>query len=228
MDDGSAPPLFQVPDWGIPREALHFSYFTPDTRRSVYQQLHAYDECWRLHRHSHTWIANLDADEYLEMTSTTRNETLVSFLQEFEDDDEVGAVGVNWITHTSSGHLTRPPSTRKGFTTCIEDDDAGHNRHIKSIVRTDRYRRSYNAHHVDLASGTITVGEHGDECDGPFRTPITRDRIALHHYALGSWEQFQEKLSRGNGMGDPKGQWFWDDVESLPSYTCDSMAKYEP
>ena len=47
--------------------------------------------------------------------------------------------------------------------------------------------------------------EHGDVIeDGAVRIPITRDRIAIHNYALKSRDEFEKKM-RSNAMGQAKG-----------------------
>jgi hypothetical protein len=61
------------------------------------------------------------------------------------------------------------------------------------------------------------------------RNPITRDRIALHHYAVKSREEYEEKMHRGNGEDVPKGELFWVMVEEVaPHVDCPEMAKYDP
>ncbi|KAJ3014239.1 hypothetical protein HKX48_005280 [Thoreauomyces humboldtii] len=242
MDDGSVPPLADNPDWGIPRDSIVFHHLTSKTRRSPDQRHNAYDRCARLYGSLHTWMAMLDADEYLEMTGggstiggRKEKETLSSFLQDFEGSPDVGAVAVNQVIHTSSRLVTRPVSTRRSFTTCIQDQDddhhgGGHNARTRRIVRTDRYVKAVgpSGTFVQLRNDSVTVGEDWDEVEGTTRSPVTRGRIAVHHYAVGSWQQFQDKVRRGNGLGGRTGQWFWDDVENLPSRRCDEMAKYEP
>ncbi len=68
----------------------------------------------------HTWMGFLDPDEFLEMTG---GETLSDFLHGWARNDTVGAVGVNWLVHSSAGLLTRPvDGPRKAFNRCISDD----------------------------------------------------------------------------------------------------------
>ncbi|KAJ3181983.1 hypothetical protein HDU87_000321 [Geranomyces variabilis] len=227
MDDGTMPPLSDTPGWGIPRTAITFDYFTPQTRAKEFQQLHAYNECARKYGERHKWLAFIDADEYLEVQKKTTS--LESFLGGFDNDTTIGAVGVNWQVHTSSGLAKRPlTSHRKTFTTCIQDDPTQDNMHVKAIVKTPYYDYARNAHAFALRNGARTVGENGDTIPWAFRAPITRDRIGLHHYVLNSKQEYQEKLDRGNGMGSPKNMGFWDHIEGMPTFECDSMAKYEP
>jgi len=177
-------------------------------------------------------MAFIDADEFFE---TTSKETLSQILRSLEKDQTIGALGVNWQMHSSGGLLARPKSARKSFTTCIWDDpghdgENSNNTHVKSIVKTSKYERPKNPHLYVLKDGAQTVGEKGDIIDSEaFRRPITRDRIALHHYAGKSRAEYEEKMLRGNAMNDPKGELFWNSLEyGLPHVNCTSMAKWNP
>ncbi|CZR63097.1 uncharacterized protein PAC_12994 [Phialocephala subalpina] len=232
MDDGSSPPLSTLPDLGIPRSAVTFFYQERGSRHS-YQQLVFYDHCLKTWGHEHEWIAFIDADEFLEVTSP--NETFRGILESvIEKDDAYGALGVSWKIHSSSGLLTRPISARKSFTTCIYDapEDQGQssdNRHVKTIGRPSKINGPMNPHKFNLYQGAVTVGEHWDEVETiAFRQPITRDRLALHHYAVKSREEYVAKINRGNGMTDPKGEGFWEHIETMPHVNCPEMAQYDP
>jgi hypothetical protein len=118
MDDRSQPPSSSFSDYGIPRSAITFKYNEIATDVQ-WMQYAIYDECARLYGSRHTWLVFIDADGFIE---TKSNESLRSILREFDEIDSVGALGVNWRIHTSSGLLARPASARKSFTTCIIDD----------------------------------------------------------------------------------------------------------
>ncbi|KAK0112895.1 hypothetical protein ONS95_014614 [Cadophora gregata] len=231
MDDGSDPPLssFQYP--GIPRTALTFTYQERESRDG-YMQLTFYTWCIERYRERHTWMAFLDGDEFLE---TPGPETLGEILKTFEEDDSVGALGINWRMHSSSGLIARPESVRKAFTTCIYDDlehngDSSANSHIKSIVKMSHAGPPMNPHKFETSPGSHTVGENGDVIESDaWRRPITRTRIGLHHYAVKSRQEFEAKMERGNGMTDPKGESFWNEIENgNPHVNCSEMAAYEP
>jgi hypothetical protein len=232
MDDASNPPLstFEYP--GVPRSVLTFVLQDPTTRAGGhFEQIAIYARCMAHYGSLHTWMAFFDGDEYLE---TTTNETLHEILEEFEDDITVGALAVNWRMHSSSGVLRRPQSARKAFVECISDapDKTGKssdNQHVKVIVKTSHAGGPRGPHMWALREGN-TVGEHGDiVVSEAWRIPITRDRIALHHYAVKSREEYEEKMLRGNAMDDPKGESFWDMMEHVyPHVACPEMAKYDP
>ncbi|KAM4068028.1 hypothetical protein HRG_009677 [Hirsutella rhossiliensis] len=132
-----------------------------------------------------------------------------TLLKGFEPIQVIGAVGVSWRLHTSNGQEVRQPSVRKAFTECISDDEEHNgegtdNRHIKSIVRLRDYHAASTPHYFLLNNDAITVGEHGDLVKDSFRLPPTRDRLAIYHYAVKSREEMEAKMSRGNGMDQPK------------------------
>lgn len=87
-----------------------------------------------------------------------------------------------------------------------------------------------NPHKFATSEGSYTVGENGDHIDAyAWRRPITRSRIGVHHYAVKSREEYEQKMMRGNGMSDPKGEEFWEEMENgLPHVNCSEMAAYEP
>ncbi|KAI4235931.1 MAG: hypothetical protein L6R40_006299 [Gallowayella cf. fulva] len=229
MDDNSSPP-FSTRTYGIPSSAITIQYFyLADHEKDM--QYHIYNFCNEQYGARHTWIGYFDADEYLEMTG---NETLVEFLHTFDrnitDQTPIGAVGISWRTHTSSGLEKRPPDghCRKTFTECIIDDPEQDNRHIKSFVKTAYYDKPSTPHYFELKDGAVTVGEHDDVQHDSFRTPITRDRIALHHYGVKSKEQYMEKVQRGNAMGDPKDVGWWDHIKDMKHTPCPELALYGP
>jgi len=235
MDDQSSPPLSSLTSsWGIPRTALSFQHYDA-TAQHPGMQFHIYDECARLYGTQHTWMAFLDGDEFLEVLDP--NESLLSILHELEQDARVGALGMNWRLHSSAGLLTRPESVRKAFTQCVADPEEPvlaldalprfkDNRLIKSVVRTAVYKSSTTAHYFKTGNGTYTVGEHGDVVEDGIgiRQPITRDRLAVHHYTVKSRAQYEEKM--GNWVND-KGWSYWDHIEGLPQEECLEMTRYE-
>lgn len=233
MDDGSDPPLSSRNiSYGIPESAITFHYQDRATRAPAMQGVF-YSQCVEWHGSNHTWMAFIDGDEFFEATS--KEETLEEILKGFEPDDLVGALGVNWQVHTSNGLLKRPESARKAFTKCLVDSTAEEhggtddNHHIKSIVKTSFFTGTQNPHKFSLRDGAMTVGEMGDVIESiAWRSPITRSRIALHHYSVKSREEYEEKMQRSNGMNDPKGNGYWEHVESFPSEDCKSMAQYNP
>ncbi|KAF5873235.1 putative glycosyl family 2 protein [Botrytis fragariae] len=222
MDDGSDPPLSEMEDLGIPREHVTFQYFNK-SEHTYYMQEHVYKLCVEKYRSNHTWMAFIDADEYLEMTG---KENLNEFLESYEEDEHVGAVYVSWMTHSSAGLLSRPKSVRQAYIDCVWDGE-GHNVLGKTIAKLSLYAGPNTVHQVRCKDGAIVVDENGIKAPVRRYSP-TRDRIALHHYALKSREEYQEKVDRGNAMSTPKNWGFWDSVEGMAGIECLSMTEYYP
>ncbi len=234
MDDGSSPILatYNYSSFIDPAAITH-RYYAPELPRVDVQQQVYYDECMRLFGTKHKWMAFIDTDEFIEVKN---GETIHGILKDFEKDDKVGGLGINWQIHTSGGLLKRPESARKTFTTCIQDietkpypEQGLKNQHIKSIVRTSKYKAIRTPHEVEVVDGAVVVGEHGDVITrGSWRIPTTRARISIHHYASKSKEEFEAKINRGNAMATPKSWEWWDDIEKYPQMECKEMASYEP
>jgi hypothetical protein len=229
MDDGSDPPMSSFADsFLVPAEALTFEYYNA-SQRVQWMQYHLYDECIEKWGEKHTWMAFIDADEFFDNPG---KESIQDVLRTFEDDPNVGAVGVNWQMHTSNGRITRAQSVLAGYTECIFDDEENQgqgsdNQHVKSIVKTQLYGHAVSPHNFETKSGSVTVGESGDPIPYAYRTPISRERISLHHYAVKSYEEYEGKMHRGNAMSQPKGWEFWNHVEhEIPHVHCTEMSRW--
>ncbi|KAL3417480.1 hypothetical protein PVAG01_10490 [Phlyctema vagabunda] len=230
-DDGSEPPLSTIEDLGIPKSVVTFNYQERETRKQRMQTIF-YNKCLKTYGAKHHWMAFIDADEYMEVTS--QNETLREILEEFEKFDNIGGLGVSWRMHTSAGFIKQQPSTRKAFTTCIFDgpehgEVTSDNHLVKSIVRPSKTDRAGNPHWFYMKDKALTVGEHWDEVvNVSRRADITRDRLAVHHYALKSRDEYELKMQRGSGQSNHKGWDFWNRIESLPTVECTEMARFNP
>lgn len=235
QDDGSHPPLSTF-DYPIPSEAITFHHYTPEENLGVGMQVTIYANCQREYGDKHTWIAYFDADEFLE---TRNGETLNGILRQLEKDTAAGALAINWRLHTSAGYIHRQESVRKAYDVCIYDDYEGQgkrsdNKHVKSIVRTKYFDHPTTPHTFATHSATFTVGEDGkryyeDGGPSPWRTPITRNRIALHHYAMKSRDEYEEKIQRGAADRTSKTWDWWNKIEKeLPHVECKELSRYRP
>ena len=232
FDDGTEPPL-STASYPIPSTAITWIYFQPhvqsaklDERKGIQEKY--YTGCVKMFGDQHTWIGFLDPDEFLEMTG---GETLSDFLHGWARNDTVGAVGVNWLVHSSAGLLTRPADgPRKAFNRCILDDPNNDNLKVKTFVRTALFDQMENLHCIaKLKNGAIQVGEDGDlitkTCD---RNPITRKRWGLHHYAPKSREEFLQKQQRGKIRGGKSAEGWWKKIENAEQRDCPELTKYVP
>ncbi len=230
MDDGSQPPISILPDYGIPRSAITFTYIprTPIEERPEPMHHHIYGNmCIKDYGKRHTWMAFLDADEFLEMRN---GQTLMQWLHDWEHNDTVGAVAAQWLTHNSAGFRTRPEGgARKNFDRCVVNDPNGENKHVKMFVRTELFQQVNNVHHIGTKDGYMEVGEHGDPT-GPWRNPITYDKWALHHYGVKSRQEFIEKQDRGNAnaLAKPIPEALWEGVEGMDEVECKELTNYYP
>lgn len=230
MDDGSSPRLSTFNDYGIPREHVSFHYFD-EAAKVISMQTVIYSECIRLYGSKHKWMAFIDADEFIETIKP--GETLLTILKELDPIPTIGALGINWRLHSSAGIIKKVSSIRKHFTSCCADPPGTDipmawkdSRLIKSIVKTDLYDHPLSPHQYKLKNGAHTVGEHQDIIEDGIgvRVPITKDRIALHHYTLKSRDQFEAKLK----TWQDKDWSYWDHIEGLPQVECLEMTKYNP
>lgn len=98
MDDGSDPPLSSFLDtYGVPEQALTFVYYGPESHRP-YMQLEVYNHCAKYHGGNHTWMAFIDADEFID---TPGEESLQDILHEIETSQpDVGALGVSRVQYS--------------------------------------------------------------------------------------------------------------------------------
>ncbi len=230
MDDGSQPPISILPDYGIPHSAITFTYIprTPIEERPEPMHHHIYGNmCIKDYGKRHTWMAFLDADEFLEMRN---GQSLMQWLHGWEQNDTVGAVAAQWLTHNSAGLLTRPEGgARKNFDKCVVNEPDGENKHVKMFVRTELFQQVNNVHHIGTKDGYMEVGEHGDPT-GPFRNPVTHDHWALHHYGVKSRQEFIEKQDRGNAnaLAKPIPESLWEGVEGMDQVDCKELTNFYP
>lgn len=140
------------------------------------------------------WLAFFDADEFLVLH---RDASITAFLARFPD--EVSAVAVNWIVFGSGGQSTyRAAPVSERFTDALPAD-AAQNRTVKAIGRRERLAGT-GIHRVAVATGDYVMpsGRMAD-FDGLQASVLPEVTVAaLHHYAVKSHEEFQEKRARGH------------------------------
>lgn len=232
FDDGTEPPL-STASYPIPSSSITWVYFQPHIhsnrlgeRKGIQEKY--YTGCVKMFGDRHKWMGFLDADEFLEMTG---GETLSEFLHDWARNDTVGAIGVNWLVHSSAGLLTRPADgPRKAFNRCIVDNIHNDNLKVKTFVRPALFGYMWNCHCMaKLKNEAIQVGENGDlitrNCD---RSPITRDRWALHHFGTKSREEFLQKQERGKIRGGKSTAHWWKKIENAEQRNCSELTKYVP
>lgn len=89
------------------------------------------------------------------------------------------------------------------------------NTHIKTIANTRYLARMAGPHDAFYPPGRFTVNAAGERVQGPLSHRVEWSRLALHHYAVKSRQDFEAKAARGDVMGDDGKQLqaLWDRVE---------------
>lgn len=148
------------------------------------------------------WVAFIDADEYINIKSTT---DISKFLENYEEHP---AIGISWKMFGSNGHLKRPEnSPDKAYTSCISEHQL-----IKSIVRPDMVEKVSSPHHFIYKRNQLCVNEHGLPITGP-RSYHTSEKIQINHYYYKSQQDYEDKMVRG--LATP--------VKSRSGYTLDQF-----
>jgi len=149
----------------------------------------AYNACLERYRRNARWIGFIDIDEFV-VPST--GESIVEPLDLYLD---YGAVALNWLMFSTSGHMLKPEGlVTESFTRC----QAGGNRHVKVFMQPARTRRITTSHSVECIDPYFTVTVRGERLDGPYSVPPTLEPLRINHYWTKSMEEwFMQKLSRG-------------------------------
>lgn len=146
-------------------------------------------------RHSDAdWIAFFDADEFLVLHQDAK---IADFLA--RQSPEVAAVAVNWIVFGSGGQERyRAAPVVERFTLALAPG-ATQNRTVKAIGRR-KHLSGTGIHRVAVAEGRYVMPS-GREAVFDGLTAVTKPEVdvaVLHHYAVKSLEEFQEKRARGH------------------------------
>jgi Glycosyltransferase family 92 len=147
------------------------------------------------------WLAFFDADEFLLLR---QDADLGSFLQRF--DDSISAVAISWVVFGSGGQQAwRPAPVTLRFVDALPPD-AEPNRQIKAIGRRTRLVGT-GIHRVEPAFGRY-VTPSGQDAEFVGLTSVRQPDVAvaaLHHYAVKSQQEFEEKRRRGHANSQNPG-----------------------
>lgn len=147
------------------------------------------------------WLAFFDADEFLLLRQDV---DIGSFLQRF--DANISAVAVSWVVFGSGGQqVWRPAPVTLRFTDALPPG-ALPNRQVKAIGRRDRLVGT-GIHRVEPAFGRY-VTPSGRDAVFVGLTSIQQPDVAvaaLHHYAVKSHQEFEEKRQRGHANSQNPG-----------------------
>ncbi|KAI7845969.1 hypothetical protein COHA_000515 [Chlorella ohadii] len=177
---------------------LHRELRTNFTYRNFsHFQLYAYDWCLQHHRHHHTWMGFVDADEYILLRPDIPS--LPALLERFE---QYGGLAVFSKSFGSSGHLTRPAvGTRLGFTKC---QPASKREYYKTIANLHYVLPTFGGrrgpHSFRMRDNATTVNSRGVPVEQDMSKHVVKDEIFLHHYSIRSAEEYAAKARRGGGI----------------------------
>lgn len=179
---------------------VHYTALTEEVLAGDGNPQHrAYTLCLERYGASHTWMAFIDTDEFVIITS---GGSLPELLRPFE---AFGGLGLNWLMYGSAGHRERPQGgILHNYDKC--NPETGANIHIKTILQPARARGYLDPHHFTYRDNhrCVAVDKSAIPGDGPFSSPA-RHRVAyVAHFITKSWEDWQRKVARGSGDGRGK------------------------
>lgn len=154
------------------------------------QQFSAYGHCLHHFRNESTWIAFVDADEFLVPAVC---DDLKDILKDYE---KFGALAVNWALFGTSGHKERPQSLQAESYTWRLPDTHGLNLSVKLIVRPDRAIGVQTAHIFSFQDGFHTVNEEFQRVNGAY-CQFSCKKLRINHYNTRSVSEYQAKVRRG-------------------------------
>lgn len=155
-------------------------------------QMPAYDHCLQSFGQKNKWIAFFDLDEFI---CFDNGSDLRPHLASFEP---YAAVGVNWRSFGSSGHLKRPEGlVIENYTEVLPP--ANRDLHIKSIVQPAKVTKTAdNPHAFYPVKGFWAVNtSHTPAHSGNYLAPLQETNIHLNHYITKSQQDYEAKRIRG-------------------------------
>lgn len=170
-------------------------------------QTAAYRDAVRRTRNRTTWLAVIDADEFLFSPKGNMPEQL----RHYED---YPAVGVNWRAFGPNSHDRRPAGLiMDNYTTTPAGEDYLPNCHIKSIVQPKKVLTTNHPHFSYYRKNELAVNERKEKIGNrnaytysagrAFTEDCHTEVFQINHYQTKSLEDLEEKCSRGYADGAP-------------------------
>ena len=164
-------------------------------------QAAAYRDAVRRTRRRTTWLALIDADEFLFSPKGPMPEQLKAY-------EQYPAVGANWLMFGPCGHEKRPEGlVMDAYDQIDSRPDYGPNCHIKSIVRPKEVFTVFHPHYAVYRRGRHAVGEDGVPLDNrstrAFSLKNNREIFRINHYCTKSLEDLRAKCAKGRADGSP-------------------------
>jgi hypothetical protein len=180
-----------VKDWGDPKvKTKHF----PSNGVPKVQRLAMHD-CVKRLAHKHTWVALIDADEFLVLK---KHNHVVDLLSENLYN---GSLSIHWyVFGTSNKTVYEPIPVTKRF----QYRGPLHG-NCKVIVKTEDFISMPNPHEAKLRKGTVQKDTNGLVFSGPsgsLQEPVPDNMAVLYHYKMKSLEEWRHKYCvRGQAVG---------------------------
>ncbi|MFT5115761.1 MAG: GT2 family glycosyltransferase [Candidatus Azotimanducaceae bacterium] len=189
-DDGSKTPILESLSTEIESGKVVL-----ETLPSKFPQIEAYNHCLKKYGNECRWLALLDIDEFIVLTEHLN---LHSFLMKF---NSYGGVGLNWLMYGPSGHDHSPLGTQiENYLLRLPKQDPV-NRHIKTIIQTDKVSHIPNPHYAIYKDDYYCVNENNERIDGAFCINSVK-KARINHYFTRSKEDFMEKIVRSQDKGN--------------------------
>ncbi len=189
-------------------------------------QTSAYRDAVRKAKKRTTWLAIIDADEFLFSPKGKMPDQLKAY-------ESYPGIGVNWITFGPNGHDRRPEGLiMDNYTTAIEYGNTI-NHHIKSIVQPKKVLSVYHTHFPIYRKNAFAVDENYRFIDNyssyiskagrAFTEDNHRDIFRINHYVTKSLEDLEIKCARGYADGVDNAVF----EEQLRMFECPLVSDYE-
>lgn len=219
FDHGSSPPLSTAISDFVSSNVVVYRRFQNEWRiensrvsktfGSQSPQSWAYETCLASYGRRHTFMANIDVDEFIIIRRGAHPQAapsaapwLPALLQEFEP---AGGLLLPWQLVGPSGHLSRPPGgTLASFTRCLSaaamralrDYQANPLGHMKSVINTRWYTGQGCDPHRCHTSRDLATQLRNTSVS---RRQVHWQRVVLYHFITRSKEEYLAKLLRGSG-----------------------------
>lgn len=152
-------------------------------------QMPAYNHCIQTFAPRHTWMAFIDADEFIVLRKHT---TIVDLLREHCAS---GALCLNWYLFGSNHRKEYEPAP---VTQRFLMRQQTLNEHVKTIAKTsDLFSMGANPHCAVLRENAYAHDTSGQPVYGPFNWSATDEVACIHHYFCKSFAEFEKKRARG-------------------------------
>ena len=189
-DNGSAIPVSEhIPD--IYKDMCDIKYCANWRNR---QQLTAYEDCLNKYKNESKWIAFIDTDEFINPLDGRK---LRNFLKDYED---YAALAIAWRMYNADGQIYNTGGPVRERFHQVVDVPHDWRQKYKSIIQPKRCH-GMTPHNPYTIDPYITVDENYNYVDERSYNPLPYNKIVVDHYFTKSYEEWCNKLFRGDVMG---------------------------